>query len=102
MVSGLAFQRVLDVVRQWWLSGLKINGRYALTDDCARRDMLRYYSVYASKLERQERGAAHLHVMIWRAPASVRYVELPRVTSIADPGRAAMASEALALEARRV
>ncbi len=77
MPSARFFQQVLDILKPWWLSGYQVNGQYALTDDCARRDLLRYCSAYASKP--QERGTVHRHVLLWLVPTSARYVELPRV-----------------------
>ena len=82
MVSGLAFQVVLDVVKSWWLAGFQINGQYALTDDCV-RDVLPYCGgAYAFKTERQERGSVHCHVLLWLVPTSGRYIELPPVISL--------------------
>ena len=81
MPSARFFQQLLDILKQWWLSGFLINGQYALTDDRARRDLLRYCSAYASKPEPQERGTMHRHVLLWPVPTTGLYVELPRVTS---------------------
>jgi hypothetical protein len=91
MISAHAFQHVLAVVRQWWHAGLMVNARFALIDD-PQSQLLRYYSVYASKVEAQRRGALQFHVMIqqFQHPICSRYVEICRAGtarhSLADIG----------------
>jgi hypothetical protein len=92
MPSARAFQQAMDIVKHWWLRSLQVNDQYALTD-CARRDLMRCCSAYTSKQEWQERGAAHLHVMLWRAPAG--YMELPRVITHRLHAQAAAFQDAL-------
>ena len=80
MVSGRELQHILTIVHQWWLSSFQVNGQYALTDDGSRRELLPYCGgAYASKPERQERGLAHRHVLLWLVPTSGRYIELPQI-----------------------
>ncbi len=68
MVSGRAFQQILDIIRGWWLCGLRVNGQCALTDD-------------ASKCEAQQRGTVHLHALFWQS-WPVPYVWLTRVSAL--------------------
>ena len=68
MVSGRAFQQIFDIIRGWWLCGLRVNGQCALTDD-------------ASKCEAQQRGTVHLHALFWQS-WPVPYVLLARVSTL--------------------
>ena len=67
MVLGSVFQHILAIVKQWWLSGLKINGQYALTE-CTRCQLIQYCSRYASKAEFQTRGSLHCHLLVCLHP----------------------------------
>ena len=94
MPSARLFQKVMDIVKAWWLSSLlsfQVNGQYALTDDCSRYDLLlQYCSKYVSisrhqsmtfltPYPSQERGYVHPHMnmMVW---ISNIYTQMRRVS----------------------
>ena len=65
MLSARAFQQILAIVKEWWLSALnsfKVNGRYALLD-CPQSQLIRYRAAYTTIHENQQRGALHLHTL---------------------------------------
>lgn len=75
MVSACAFQQILTIVKQWWLTGLQVNGQYALIDN-PRWQLLQYYHMYSSKVEVQRRGAPHLHMFVY-IPRPIASAEHP-------------------------
>ena len=77
MVTGSAFQHVIQIVRQWWLCGWHVRGQYALTDG-NRHDLRHFCAAYVSRHESQRRGPAHLHLLIWQWPSPfVRLTPVP-------------------------
>ena len=82
MFSAHAFQQILAIVKEWWLSGLKVNGRYAFLD-CPQCQLIRYRAAYTTIHENQQRGALHLHYLVLQLPRPTRvpYLEISRVTT---------------------
>ena len=67
------FQTVLDLMRQWWLLGLRVNGQLALAYDGGQEKLIPYVAAYCSKpewsvrFEMLDRGKTHFHLQLMLA-----------------------------------
>ena len=73
-MQASAFQRVMSVVKQWWLLSLQeqlVRGRPALmydrpfTPEYLVVERARDAQFIFGRFERQERGSAHIHMLMW-------------------------------------
>ena len=63
--SAKRFQAVLDIVKDRWEDGMRlnmVNGQFAIED--IDRQLMRYIFMYTSKSELQLRDTMHLHYSI--------------------------------------